>query len=203
MKKTNNKAFWLTQLLLFLLFMVYFTQITPLVPFDGDDWLSMGTMRLPFPMWAVFNPSKVLPEVLGPIVGNIAAFVVYPFSHDYIGSVTFVQAIVVSLFIVTMTALFFKLCENKLELSKQQAVMGELFFFMLFFLLFKHVNTASYTGFWATDYNCYFHYIIPGCLNASLVLYLMNSDIFSENWQKYSTMTQGLTIVMAYFAIFF
>ncbi|MQB65388.1 hypothetical protein [Limosilactobacillus reuteri] len=190
------------QIVLFLFLFVYFTQITPLVPFDADDWSFLGTMRLPFPLWGVFNPSKVLPEVIGPIVGSIASFCIYPITRNYVYSIMFTQTIVVSLFIVALLYIFSSFLKRKFELSFKEAICGELFLFLSFFFLFKHINSPSYSGFWATDFDCYFHYIIPGLLNASIVLSMMTKEKFMKCWEKQTHLYKGMFIVAIYFAIF-
>lgn len=106
-KKKKVTSMIVVQIALFLVLFIYFTQITPLLPFDADDWSTLGTMRLPIPLWGVFNPSKVLPEVIGPLVGEIAAYVVYPISKNYVDSILFTQAVLVSLCVATLLYLFY------------------------------------------------------------------------------------------------
>lgn len=71
----------------------------PIVPFDTDDWCYMGYYRLPIPIWGDWNPSRVLPEVMMPYVSIFAARVIYPLTGDYIGSITWMYAFVVTAFI--------------------------------------------------------------------------------------------------------
>lgn len=198
----KSRRVWTVQIIIFLCLFIYFTQVSPLVPFDADDWSFLGTMRLPVPMWGVFNPSKVLPETIGPIVGSIAAFCVYPITHDYIYSITFVQAVTVSLMIVAMLYTFARFLKRGLKLSKKVALVSEAFFFLSFFLLFKRVNSPSYSGFWATDFDCYFHYIIPGLLNATLVMFLATSSKFTSEWKEKSLQYKGVFLIAVYFALF-
>lgn len=60
----RKKSVFIINLLLFIFVLIYFTQISPLVPFDGDDWRYIGGIRPPFPLWGVWNPTRVLPETL-------------------------------------------------------------------------------------------------------------------------------------------
>lgn len=198
----KSRRVWTVQIIIFLCLFIYFTQVSPLVPFDADDWSFLGTMRLPVPMWGVFNPSKVLPETIGPMVGSVAAFCIYPITHDYVYSITFVQAVVVSLMIVVMLYTFARFLKRVLKASEKVALVSEAFFFLSFFLLFKRVNSPSYSGFWATDFDCYFHYIIPGLLNAALVMFMAASDSFTSEWKEKSLQYKGLFLVAVYFAIF-
>ena len=54
----KKRLLLLLNLTLFVFILIYFTQISPLVPFDGDDWRYIGGIRLPFPMWGVWNPTS-------------------------------------------------------------------------------------------------------------------------------------------------
>lgn len=49
-----------TWVVLFLLLVLFFTKITPLVVFDSDDWLYVSFTRMPVPIWGHWNPSRVL-----------------------------------------------------------------------------------------------------------------------------------------------
>ena len=70
--------------LIFLSIVIFFTTAHPLVPYDGDDWLNLSILRKTVPMTGAYNPIKVLPETLFPLVGLVAAYVVYPLIGDYI-----------------------------------------------------------------------------------------------------------------------
>lgn len=201
-KKKKVTSMIVVQIALFLVLFIYFTQITPLLPFDADDWSTLGTMRLPIPLWGVFNPSKVLPEVIGPLVGEIAAYVVYPISKNYVDSILFTQAVLVSLCVATLLYLFYLFLVRKMKMTLKQAISGELFMFLSLFFLFKHLNSASYSGIWASDFNCYFHYLIPGLLNASVLLVIMTEEDFTKQWANQSNIYKGFFFVALYFAIF-
>ncbi|MBC6910552.1 hypothetical protein DT304_04555, partial [Lactobacillus reuteri] len=73
-----KKRIFLINFVIFIFIYVYLTQISPIVPFDGDDWRYIGALRIPLPMWGVWNPTRVLPETLMSVGGYIAAFIVYP-----------------------------------------------------------------------------------------------------------------------------
>ena len=70
--------------------------------------------------------------------------------------------------------------------------------------IFKKGNGESYFGFWCQDLNCYFNYLIPGCLNACLLLYLntSNSESYQFTKENHNYLTIGLLIVAIYFAMF-
>lgn len=192
----------LCQLVLFLLIFIFFTRISPLVPFDADDWLFNGTMRGPYPLWGAFNPTRVLPEILDPLGGSIAGFVVYPFTKDYVGAITIVQSFVASIFVVGMFYGFFLLLKRKFKYSENVALVSEAIFFLSFFLIFKHIYMPSYTGFWTVDLTCVFFYLIPGLLNALLVFIMEQSNDFGAEFNNFSIKKKGLFLLFLYFALF-
>lgn len=205
MKKSSRSINWkimLFQLAIFITMFVFFSQISPLVPFDADDWLFNGTMRGPYPLWGAFNPTRVLPEILNPLAGSISAFLVYPFTKDYIFSITLVDSILVALFISLMMYAFFNLLRKRLNYSVNISLATEILFFLSFFLIFKHINHQSYTGFLTTDTTCIFFYLIPGLINAIMLMILAQESNFSLAFMDFSTSKKGLIVAGLYFALF-
>lgn len=94
---------------IFVLLVIFFSRIYPIVLYDKDDWIHIGQMRIPLPMWNGWNPSKVLPEVLMPMCGYIAAYFVYPLIGDYFYSITLTSAVILEilLFILPFFPIYF------------------------------------------------------------------------------------------------
>lgn len=198
----KKKSIYIIQGIIFLFLLVYFTQIAPLQPFDGDDWRYIGSIRPPFPMWGAWNPTKVLPEVLMPIGGYIGAFIFYPITGNYLWSLSFAESLIVTIFIVAMLFLFYNLLVKRFKLSNKYALIGELLFFISCFLLFKHLNSPSYNLFWTVDLTCDFNYLIPGLLNVSVVLYMLQYEDFVKAFKNFSNLKKSLFIITIYFSIF-
>lgn len=198
----KKRSILITQIGVFVFFLIYFTQISPLLPFDGDDWFFNGSMRVPFPLWGVWNPTRVFPEVLSPVCGYIAAFCLYPFTHDYVGAVGFVRALVVSGFVTVFFYLFYNLLKKLFKLSTRVSIASELFFILSFFLIFKHLNQASYTGFWSNDFDSMFFYLVPGLLNASVILWMAQYRNFHAKLRTMTLAQKGILVLVLYFALF-
>lgn len=198
----KKKHVLIANLLLFIFIYIYFTQVSPLFPFDGDDWRYIGGIRPPFPMWGVWNPTRVLPETLMGVGGYIAAFVFYPISHNYVNSLMYVEAFIFSVFIEAFLISYYKLLTKRFKISKSLSIISELLFFISFFLLFKHMNQPSYSGFWTVDLACEFFYLIPGILNAAVVMYMEQSPNFFDHFMKLSNFIKGLFILILYFTLF-
>ncbi|WP_076459670.1 hypothetical protein [Limosilactobacillus caccae] len=190
------------QVLLFLGILLFLTRFAPLLPFDGDDWRYIGGFRQPIPLWGAWNPTRILPEVLMPLGGSIAAFIVYPISKDYVGSLAFTESLIEAIFIFAMLYYFYKVLIKRFLLSEKLAVACEIICFLSFFLLFKKFNQSSYTGFWAADLACVFYYIVPGLLNILIVLYMLQFKFFNTDFNRFNNLRKGIFIFLLYFAIF-
>lgn len=192
----------LLQILLFFVLFLYFFKIAPIAPYDGDDWSFIGSMRYPIPMWGVHNPTRVLPEVLMPLCGYLSAYIGYPISHDYIGSIVFFSSIVEATFAFACIYLFYKLLLDRFHFEKSKAIYSEIFFVLSLFLVYKMPNQASYSSFWAGDLTCVFFYIIPGLLNASVIMYIEQKSNFNDYFNNQSNLYQGIFLLILYFTIF-
>ena len=187
---------------IFLLFVLFFTVICPIVPYEGDDWYFIGSMRNIVPEIGIFNPSKVLPEILEPLCGYFGAFVIKPITGDYVGSLSLAASIFVSAIITIMSYLFNRFITCRFKLRKYTALIYELLFLILFFVFFKQGNANSYYGFWSKSYNCYFNYLIPGLINACVILFMIKYDNFSLEFNNFSYLKKGLFLLVIYFSIF-
>ena len=200
MRKINKPILY--NVIIFILVLIFFTNVCPVIPFDGDDWYFSGAMREPIPIWKGFNPIKVLPEILEPLGGYIGAYIIYPFTHDYVGAISFTQSFIISLFVTALFYSFYKYVCGKFNKNEIEGLIYEAIFALTFFLLFKTKGRNSYYGFWALDLNCYFNYIIPGIINACIVLLMDRYDNFAKIFKAWGYVKKGIFIAAIYFAIF-
>lgn len=189
-------------ILILLFLLVFYIKLYPLVPYDGDDWYFIGSMREPFPIFGAFNPIKVLPEILLPLCGYVAAFIFYPLNHDYIGSISLVTSGTVAITIFIFFIFFYKFIRKRFKLTIKEGLATELVFFISFFFLFKNLNSTSYFGLFSHEMNCYFHYLIPGLLNAIAVLIMASSNNYNDEFKKMGAIKKGLFLTLIYFCIF-
>lgn len=193
------KRSWIVYSLLFLFFVLYFFFVHPLVPFDSDDWFNMSISRpgVPWLSRSVYNPTKVFPEVLQPIVAMCSSYFIAPFCGDVIKAVTFGNSVALSFFIV------FYLYSVRLLILKSYNL-GEntvnllVVLFVLFHFIFFRVKQDNNDYLWfAPDTTCFFHYTIPNLLCAGLVLVLSRKSIPESIGYNHS----GLLILSIYLAI--
>lgn len=196
-----KKKVALVQIFFFIALIIFLMEVAPLLPFDGDDWRYIGAIRLPFPIWGGWNPTRVLPELLMPLGGYISAFIVYPLTHNYIFSLSIIANMIISFFIVLVGYMYYRLVRIRLKANYKLSLSLESLFLLSFFVLFKHVNGSSYYGFWTVDLACGFFYIIPGCLNASLVMFMQQKQNFNNYFANLSGERKAFFITVLYFTL--
>lgn len=187
----------------FLFFFVFFIYIHPLFPFDCDDWMYMSFMRWPFPDFREWNPAKVFPEMFFPAVSTFASFTAYPLLGDFFKAQTLVHGFVVSSFATLYISTFYRLITQRFSMGRGTGMALALLFLSLHFLVFmqrSQTNMASTHLFYSQNLNCYYNYIIPNLLNATLVMSLLTHDWLRHNhstlWEK------ALVGTVVYLAIF-
>ena len=181
---------------------VFFSQVHPIVLFDGDDWNVISDARTALPKWGGWNPIKVLPETFFPICGYFAAYVVLPIVGDYLTAFTIAAALIVSIFIAAYVILFVLFAEKVLRLERLSAIFFGAMFLLLHFAVFLHHNTQDNLYlFHTTDADCYFNYVLPNLLNAALVLLLAQVDVTKNFFDRVTWKSVGLFFAL-YLAIF-
>ena len=161
-------------LLVFFVMLAFFSEVHPMVMYDGDDWNGLSKQRnIAFPKWHDHNPIKVLPESLMPLAAPIAAYVVLPFLGDFLTSVTLVSAGILSALISLYLYLFLKVMEKRFALETWAACLLGLMFLSFHFLIFKHGEYGNPYLFEAMNLTCYYHYTIPALWNICILLYFL------------------------------
>ena len=79
-----HMSYWkyLIHIGIFLFLIIFYTKISPLIPYDSDDWIYLSNTRVPFPLWDAWNPTRVFAEAIMMLGGYIAGSVIYPMIHD-------------------------------------------------------------------------------------------------------------------------
>lgn len=189
-------------LAVFVSMFVFFTGVHRLVIYDGDDWVNLSQMRHFIPMWHGFNPIKILPETLMPLVGYVSGYVITPFTGNYVDAVTLASALLVSGLITLYIYLFGQFIGVLDGIHRYRNAVVCWIVLLMHFWIFKQRDGLSYYLFWAPNLTCYYHYMIPAIMNISLVLYLFRHE---ENnivvWTE-STAINGLLTMALFLSIF-
>ena len=125
---------------------VFFRYVHPVVPWDGDDWSTIGgyITGSDYGIPLLGNYERILPNVLGTIMGYIAAFVVYPWSGDYINALVIINSVVLTVSIFLSVMMIYRLIRYGLKAKQIHALLGVAFFTAIGFLMFKTTNSSTY-----------------------------------------------------------
>ena len=193
---------------IFLFLFVFFSVINPLVLLHTDDWIYISFHRHAVPIWDFWNPTRVFPEVFMPLCGSIAAYFIYPLSGNYLQSVTWVLAAVVSLFISIYLFLFGRVLNKKYNQPLYKVLLYSTLFLIFHFLIFRSAPSDNNYLFFSRDVTNYFYYMIPDILNCSLILYFMLDDVLDDGYNKLKTgvykkhpIRYGLLLLVIYMAL--
>jgi hypothetical protein len=193
--------------IVFIIILVFFTTAHPIVPYDGDDWGYLGSFRHPVPFVSAWNPSRVFPEVLEPLAGLFAAYIVNPVLGDYLTSISFTVALIMAGF---TTFFYWSLYRLFLTLSgsKMVSILSGLIILCLYFSFFKTQKEGSQYMLHAINLNTYFCYTIPSLLNSILVCLLMHyaicgTHISGEGLGKKTFCVFALALYFAIFSMMF
>ncbi|MBQ6758149.1 MAG: hypothetical protein IJP42_03575 [Selenomonadaceae bacterium] len=198
----NLSAEVVTGTLAFLAMFVFFSQVHPIVLFDGDDWNVISDARVGLPKWHGWNPIKILPETFFPICGYFAAYVVRPIIGDYLTAFTLTAALIVSFFIAAYVSMFIRFIKAIFNFDKLAAsIFGAIFLLLHFAVFLQHNTQDNLYLFHTTDADCYFNYVLPNLLNAALVLFVARVDLTRKFFDRPTPATVTLFFVL-YLAIF-
>ncbi len=188
--------------LIFAAMFIFFSQVHPIVLFDGDDWNVISDARTGLPKWGGWNPIKILPETFFPICGYFSAYVVNPIVGDYLTAFTFTAALILSAFVTVYVFLFVLFAEKVLNLDKLAAKFFGIIFLLLHFAIFLKHNTQNNPYlFCTTDADCYFNYVLPNLLNAALILFAARVDV-TKNFFGNMTRASATLFLAIYLGIF-
>ncbi len=198
----NNRYTVLSAIGVFLFICVFFSYIHPLAIFDQDDWHYLANYHRPFPLWGSWNPGRVMPEIIMPIAGYIAAYFVTPFNGDYVNAVTLTSSIIMGAAVLGYYLVFNKLIGHIFRFKPVMTVLLSLFFLLAHFGLLRSQDTGNVYLLFGLDLTCYFFYVLPFLLNAGLVMFFMAVKDFPAYYGALSNSKKGLFIVLLYLAIF-
>lgn len=201
-ERTRKLYHGLFYLLVFTFLFVWFSRIHALVVFDADDWSYLAYVRKTTPVWGEWNPAKVFPEVIFPFVSTVAAQLLTPLTHDYITAQTLMHAFVVSLSITGYLWCFSCLLRRCFPLSRLAASLMTLLFLIFHFLALRNEQSGNQYLFYCVDLNCYYNYLLPCLLNASLVMCLTSNERMQAFLNGGAPALRGCFYVVVYFAIF-
>lgn len=199
-KKSRERFIYVAVFIaVFVFLLVFFSRIHPILLLDGDDWTYISFPREALPSPGDWNPARVLPEMLMPAVGAVAAHLVAPLLGDYLNAITATYAFVISTAIVGYLLCFSRWLAKDRKLGLAQNLLLTLLFLAVHFWMFRKEYEGNIYLFQARNLTCYFFYTIPTLLCASLVL-IFETD--QKIWDHASVTGKGVLLLLSYLAVF-
>lgn len=199
-KQKLYKRLW--YLCVFSFMYIWFTQIHPLVVYDADDWTYISYVRTAIPLWGNWNPSRVFPEIFMPFCSRIAVYVLAPLIGNYLQAITIVSALVVSAFITLYLFCFAGLLKRLFSPSPITVFFLSFLFLTLHFLALRGASSDNTYLFYCHDLTCYYYYLIPALINASIVMSIIENKRFESLISNGSPAQRGIAFLVLYMAIF-
>ena len=199
-KETLIRGLW--YLAIFSFFFVWFSRIHPLIIYDADDWSYIAYVRTATPIWGDWNPAKVFPEVVMPFFCSIILHVVTPIVGDFITGYTVGHALIVSAFITAYAWCFAGLIKRTFAHCRLTADLITVLFLVLHFLVLRSRDWNNLYLFHCVDLNCYYNYLIPGLLNACLVMWMIHNPGYDRFEREGTSLQKGLFWLVIYLAVF-
>lgn len=199
-KHSQQELIWYLLILVFSF--VWFTQVHPLVILDADDWTYLTPDREAWPILGEWNPAKVFPEIFMPLCSTVGNFLLMPLFKDYVTVMTVTHAFVVSAFLVVYVSCAARLLKRLFQLDIWGEIYAGALFLIFHFLALRSQETNNLYLLYCKDVNCYYNYLIPGLLNACIVLWMMKNPRFDYFMSTGSHGSKGIFLLMLYLAIF-
>lgn len=180
---------------------IFFYFSHPIYIYDSDDWTYISYSRQALPSIKQWNPTKVLPETLMPLISEIGVRVLYPFCGDYIKSLACIFALFISAIITFYVCIALKRVCESLELRTVEIYIAGGAFLLYHFLTYNVSEINNRFIFYGGNANCYFNYIVPALFNIICVLIYLRADINKYKASKENAIKSGCLLLMIYLCI--
>lgn len=186
---------------IFIFLYIFYVHLFPLIPYNGDDWRYLSQYRSMMPSLRDWNPARVFPEIIFPILGYVAAYLVLPLSGDYIGAICQTFGTIISLFIIALCMSLYNLVEN-ISSSKATSILCMFLFIILSFLIFKNSDNDNVYLFYSPTLTQAVYYLIPNILNSIIVICILRVHFYSRQIKNINLYMSGCAFLLVYFAQF-
>ncbi len=182
--------------------LVFFTVLHPIPIMDEDDVIYTVLVRKAIPLPGSWNPSRMMPEVLMSLVGNLSGLSTALGFGRFIDCQVFILAAFFSAFITAYVYALFRLLEKRFACGRFQALCLSVFFLELHFLIFRTELTRNNFMFHTYDACCVFYYTVPALLGCTLVMHFMRTPDETPVLNGKHLIRESFLILALYFEIF-
>lgn len=180
---------------IFFAFIVYlYVYVTPLIPWNGDDWVYLVQFRDMFPSLTRWNPARIFPEVLQPLVGWTGS-VIYSFSGDYVQAQVWSHALWLAAGITALAMALYTLLRDWLS-DAPLALFAVALFMAVSFSLFKSRPDGTIHLFYSDCVTVTFFYVLPNLLNSILVCYILHGHVTGTQLRPNSLRAGALVLLL-------
>jgi len=200
----NKLAIIIFFFLLCIALYIFFRYVHPVVPWDGDDWRTIGTnmskFEYGFPRFGLSHKEseRLMCWFFGGLFGHVAAFVVYPLTGDYVNSFVSMSAFGLAMSI-TISVYFIYIFLFRQNNNVCQSILVTIFYLVSGFILFKNTDPSTFL-FWQYNYCTVFYYSIPSYLASAFALYIIDKHLSETKF--IFDINSGVCMVVLYFLMF-
>lgn len=169
-----------------LVFYIFFRYVHPVVPWDGDDWTTLGSKvvraKTPYPVIGNFESERMFCSLIGTFCGYLAAFVIYPILGDYVLSIVAVNAFVLALTItISLIGVYYLI--NRVTKGNLGVILLGLGLYLLFAFVFLKTREGSAYLYWQYNLCTIYYYSVPSYLAGTLGIYIIIREVYrNEPW---------------------
>ncbi len=179
-ERFKGKLFAAWIIIVFLVMALFYVYMHPIYMISPDDWTYASYSRQAWPMKGAWNPTRILPETVGGLIGDIGAFVIYPVLHDYIRSIAVAYGLAFALLVALYFYVFGTLLKKCFKLDNLQVVFTSFVFFVLHFQITKVELWDNNYLFEPHGVSLGVYYFMPSLLCAMLAFYLMKKLVVDD-----------------------
>jgi len=182
-------------------FMLYlYVHVMPVVAWSGDDWKYLSQFRDLFPSLTRWNPARILPEVLHPLVGWTAALL-YAFCGDYAQALVWSHALLIATGVTALGAALYLALRGVLR-DAPLALFAVAFFMALSFSLFKSREADNIFLFFSELLTLSTFYVLPNLLNSVVVCGILYLHATGARLCRPDSLRAGCCVLLVFLAQF-
>ena len=182
---------------------VFFIVLHPIPIMDEDDVIYSVLSRKAIPIPGGWNPSRMMPELLCSLCGNLAGLCTALKLGRFISCQVAVVGLVFSLFITAYVYSLKRLLEKRFQAGSFVSVCLSVLFMLLHFLIFRSAPARNLYLFHTYDECCVFFYTLPALLCCSLIMWFMAEPDREPRFPGERLLRESMLLLILYFCRFF
>ena len=181
---------------------VFFIVLHPIPIMDEDDVIYTVLSRRAIPIPGAWNPSRMMPELLSSLCGNLAGLCAALHFGRFISCQVAVLGLMLAALITVYLFSLKRLLEKRFCLSRFSSVCLALLFLLLHFLVFRSADSRNLYMFHTYDQCCVFFYTMPALLCSSLVLWFLAEPDEEPRLTGKRPLRESMLVLVLYLAVF-